>query len=628
MRLTELDEIKRLEQSVHSYYQTKHNSFYRFFCCIDEETDRTQFQKHIRLAALYAKTKQFNKAISGIEQALAESDTLFFDKKMALSMALDYALQSNAKEDREKAYKLQLTYASTLTNVQRIHAYQGLFQTYLEQNCDEKAAQLYRTWMSTVEFEGVPRQYQRDALITLGDLLLKQKKWSDAHVSYVKAEKTASANWPLTRPSAIHQRILTRLLMTSALLNKDTKRSYYKKVLKANEDNLFRIQEKTIQFTGESDSYNTNEYLKFAIQCLLSNGIFENENIPLHFNLLEKSISEKPLQSIPAHSKDVTSSNKKEEKPLAEYEKIKRRLTNNWEQYKIGGYQETIELILKRLLIPRAFSPEQLEKYQVVPPNAALFYGPPGTGKTYIASRIAEHLFDKDHVSVINGPELFSPLVGNSEAKMRGLFDKAKRFPNETFVYIFDEIESLVSKRSTSDSVGATVSNRLTSTLLTVLDGVEKLNNIIVIGVTNFKDNLDEALLRSGRMGENVQFEIGLPKYEDRLAILRVHLQPCIDKGSIDPNLDLDWLAGRTEGFTAADIKALKDTVLGDAIESIVEFTSEGIVFHDEEDETGIMINKSTFERALKSFKHQREDNLLTFPKSSHVLRRSQSAHL
>lgn len=626
MRLTELEEIKHLERSVRSYYQTKHSSFYRFFCCVNEDTDRDQFQKHIRLSALYAKTKQFNKAISGIEQALAESENLLVDKKTALFMALDYALKSKVKENREKAYKLQLTYASILTNEQRVDAYQGLFQTYLVQNCDEKAVQLYRTWMSTVEFDSVPRQYQSDVLIALGDLLLKQKKWSEAHDSYVKAEKRTSPHWPLTRPSALHQRILTRLLMTSALLNKDTKRSYYKKVLKANEEKLFRIQEKTIQFIGESESHNTNEYLKFAIQCLLSNGIFKSENIPLHFNLLEKGISEKTVQSIPAQSKDVTSSNKKEEKPLAEYEKIKMRLTNNWEQYKIGGYQETIELILKRLLIPRAFSPEQLEKYQVVPPNAALFYGPPGTGKTYIASRIAEHLFDKDHVSVINGPELFSPLVGNSEAKMRGLFDKAKRFPNETFVYIFDEIESLVSKRSTSDSVGATVSNRLTSTLLTVLDGVEKLNNIIVIGVTNFKDNLDEALLRSGRMGENVQFKIGLPTFEDRLAILRVHLQPCIDKGSIDPYIDLDWLARQTEGFTAADIKALKDTVLGDAIESLVEFTADGVVFHDEE-ETGVIVNKTVFENALKSFKHMKEQNVLEFPRHSEGLQRSQSAH-
>jgi vesicle-fusing ATPase len=304
---------------------------------------------------------------------------------------------------------------------------------------------------------------------------------------------------------------------------------------------------------------------------------------------------------------------------MPEYLKLQKKLTNNWKKLGIGGYQETIQAILKRLLFPRALSPEMAKKLNVSPPNGALFYGPPGTGKTFIATVIGKHFFDKDHVDIINGPELFNPLVGKSEAQMRALFDKARRHPDETFVYVFDEIEALVAKRSSSDSVGATVGNRLTSTLLTVLDGAEKLNNILVIGVTNFKENLDDALIRSGRMGDH--FEIGLPTYEDRLAILKVHIGPCIEAGTVTPQLDFEWLARETDGFSGADIAQLKRHAVGNMYESLFEFNPEGgVTYHEYEDLSAIQVGKEAFEEALLSVKPKARQEKIDFALKSELL--------
>ncbi|WP_298745502.1 AAA family ATPase [uncultured Microbacterium sp.] len=197
---------------------------------------------------------------------------------------------------------------------------------------------------------------------------------------------------------------------------------------------------------------------------------------------------------------------------------------------------------------------EAFRSMSIKPPKGVLFVGPSGTGKTLMARRIARRV--EASFFVVNGPELSSRYVGDAEAELRELFERAES--RERAIIFFDEIDSVAPSRSdrTHES-----DIRFVSMLLTLMDGMRELANVQVIGSTNRVDSVDPALRRGGRFHVEIYFPN--PSFEDRLRILE---QRCSRAASTQA-LDLALVAQQTDGWPAADVSALWDEAGWTAIE-------------------------------------------------------------
>jgi vesicle-fusing ATPase len=240
----------------------------------------------------------------------------------------------------------------------------------------------------------------------------------------------------------------------------------------------------------------------------------------------------------------------------------------------IGGLDKEISDIFRRAFTTRCYPTEYLAKYGIKHVKGMLFYGPPGTGKTLMARTLANALNCKEF-KVVNGPELFDKYVGESEKKIRELFKEAKKDQEENgddaglHVIVFDEIDALCRARGTINS-GTGVHDGAVNQLLTEIDGVNSLNDIIVIGMTNRKDMIDEAILRPGRLELHV--EVSLPDEKGRLEILKIHTKKMKENKVLDDDVDLEKLAKLTKNYTGADIESLVKLATSNAL-------SEGLNF-------------------------------------------------
>ena len=180
------------------------------------------------------------------------------------------------------------------------------------------------------------------------------------------------------------------------------------------------------------------------------------------------------------------------------------------------------------------------------PPKGILLYGPPGTGKTLIA-KAAAHESEANFIS-IKGPELLSKWVGESEKGVREVFRKARQA--SPCIVFFDEIDAIAPTRGSLGS-DSHVTERVISQLLTELDGLEVLSNVIIIGATNRPDIIDAALLRPGRFDRLLY--VPPPDKEARIQIFKIHTS----KKPLAEDVNIDTLASETEGYTGADIAAL-----------------------------------------------------------------------
>ncbi|MUV57711.1 AAA family ATPase [Halogeometricum sp. CBA1124] len=211
----------------------------------------------------------------------------------------------------------------------------------------------------------------------------------------------------------------------------------------------------------------------------------------------------------------------------------------------IGGLEQQMQEVRETVEMPLE-SPEMFEQVGIQPPSGVLLYGPPGTGKTLLAKAVANES-ESNFISV-KGPELLNKFVGESEKGVREIFKKARE--NAPTVVFFDEIDSIATERgrNTGDSG---VSERVVSQLLTELDGLESLEDVVVVATTNRPDLIDSALLRPGRLDRHVH--VPVPDEDARRAIFAVHTEhkPLAD------DVDLDQLARKTEGYVGADIEAV-----------------------------------------------------------------------
>ncbi|HID17982.1 TPA: AAA family ATPase, partial [Candidatus Bathyarchaeota archaeon] len=228
-----------------------------------------------------------------------------------------------------------------------------------------------------------------------------------------------------------------------------------------------------------------------------------------------------------------------------------------WEE--VGGLEGVKRELRQAVEWPLKY-PEVFSHASVKPPKGILLFGPPGTGKTLLARAVATES-EANFISV-KGPELLSKWVGESEKAVREVFRKARTAAPA--IIFFDEIDAIAPVRGGGHG-DSHVTERVISQLLTELDGIEELRNVVVIAATNRPDMVDPALLRPGRFDRVVH--VPLPDRDARREILKIHF-----KGKpLAEDVDLDTVAGETEGYSGADLAAIANTATMIAIQEFLE---------------------------------------------------------
>ena len=247
----------------------------------------------------------------------------------------------------------------------------------------------------------------------------------------------------------------------------------------------------------------------------------------------------------------------------------------------VGGLSAAKREIVRTVYWPLAYA-DRFERAGIEPPSGVLLYGPPGTGKTLLA-RAAAGLSDANFISV-NGPELLDRYVGESERAVRELFATARE--SAPAVVFFDEVDAISSTRR-GDDTG--VGERVVSQLLTELDGLEPLTDVVVVAATNRPETIDEALLRPGRIETAV--ETPLPDRTARREILAIHTRDT----PLSADVDLDAVARQTTGYSGGDLAALVREAAMLAIETTL---TDGTAAADPT--ADVTVSRADVERALE----------------------------
>jgi transitional endoplasmic reticulum ATPase len=222
----------------------------------------------------------------------------------------------------------------------------------------------------------------------------------------------------------------------------------------------------------------------------------------------------------------------------------------------IGGLGSSVEQVREMVELPLRH-PELFQRLGIDPPKGVLLYGPPGTGKTLLARAVANET--EAQFYHIAGPEIMGSRYGESEERLRQVFQEAAQ--NAPSIIFIDEIDSIAPKR---ENVTGEVERRIVAQLLTLMDGLEPRQNIVVIGATNRRDAIDEALRRPGRFDREIV--IGVPDQRGRREVLAIHTRGM----PLDSNVDLEETARVTYGFVGADLGALVREAAMDALRRIL----------------------------------------------------------
>lgn len=254
----------------------------------------------------------------------------------------------------------------------------------------------------------------------------------------------------------------------------------------------------------------------------------------------------------------------------------------------IGGLTDEVKKIREMVELPLKH-PEIFDKLGIEPPKGVLLHGPPGTGKTLLAKAVANE--SEAHFILLNGPEIMSKFYGESEKKIRDIFDDAEK--NAPSIIFIDEVDAIAPKR---EEVQGEVERRVVSQLLTMMDGLKSRGKIVVIGATNRVNSIDPALRRPGRFDREI--EISVPDKAGRLNILKIHTRNM----PLFKDVNLELLAGKTHGFVGADLSALtKEAAMAVLRKLLPDLNIEGEEAIPQEILDKIVIKGDDFEAALKT---------------------------
>ena len=280
-----------------------------------------------------------------------------------------------------------------------------------------------------------------------------------------------------------------------------------------------------------------------VINSLIDFPVVKNDQIPIMVGLpfiQPQIVAYKVVDIEPEQAVIITKNTIIEfsEKPAAGFEGLKRISYED-----IGGLKDELQRLRETIELPMRH-PELFQKLGIEPPKGVLLYGPPGTGKTLIAKAVASE--SGAHFISIAGPEVISKYYGESEQRLREVFEEARE--NAPSIIFIDELDSITPRR---EEVTGEVERRVVAQLLTMMDGLEERGQVVVIGATNRIDAVDPALRRPGRFDREI--EIGVPSELDRIEIMKIHTRgmPLAD------DVKLEDLSQQTHGFVGADLAAL-----------------------------------------------------------------------
>jgi len=260
----------------------------------------------------------------------------------------------------------------------------------------------------------------------------------------------------------------------------------------------------------------------------------------------------------------------------------------------IGGLSEEVKKVRELVELPLK-RPEIFSRLGIAPPKGVLLFGPPGTGKTLLARAVANET--EANFVVINGPEIMSKFYGESEKKIREVFEEAEK--NAPSIVFIDEIDAIAPKR---EDASGEVEKRVVSQLLTMMDGLQSRGRVVVIGATNRPNAVDPALRRPGRFDREV--EINVPDKDGRLQVLKIHTRNMPLTEDFDPkkkNNYLEVLASKTHGFVGADLESLaKEAAMIVLRRNIHKFNLEDDEEIPQDVLKQLIITKDDFKNALK----------------------------
>ena len=342
----------------------------------------------------------------------------------------------------------------------------------------------------------------------------------------------------------------------------------------ADDVDLKRLANVTHGFVGADLEALTKEAALHALRRILPEIDFEADSVPaeiLNKIIVDMNDFQESLREIePSAMREV----------LVEVPNVK------WTD--IGGLAEVKEELQEAIEWPLKY-PEIFAYMNTAPPKGVLLYGPPGTGKTLLAKAVANES-EANFIS-IKGPELLSKWVGESEKAVREVFRKARQ-ASPTIIF-FDELDSITPVRGGRGD--SQVTERMISQILTELDGLEELKDVVVIGATNRIDIVDPALLRPGRFDKLLR--VPVPDLEARKDILKIHLE----KKPLAEDVKIDQLAEKTEGYTGADLAALCNNASMLVIKEHI--TKSKTIEKAKEKLKDLKINMKDFEKTLEKMK-------------------------
>ncbi|OLS28009.1 MAG: VCP-like ATPase [Candidatus Heimdallarchaeota archaeon LC_2] len=339
---------------------------------------------------------------------------------------------------------------------------------------------------------------------------------------------------------------------------------------------------------GKNDTVEITKLIQMSLnEKILASNQFWNINIGLGKNIQFTVLSTIPKEPIIFNEgTQINSTEKSQTEEDRELDQPKSDIQYHVSYEDIGGLDPVIKKLREMIELPLRY-PEIFDRVGIQPPKGVLLYGPPGTGKTILAKAIASET--SSYFISISGPEIMSKYYGEAENKLREFFQLANE--NSPSIIFIDEIDSITPNRDNSNN---STDSRIVAQLLTLMDGIEDRDNIVVIAATNRENSIDPALRRGGRFDREI--EIGIPDLQSRRDIFEIHTRGM----PLDNDVDLLSLSRQAQGFVGADINiVVKEAALHSIQRIIPEIDFDKVKEVDISILQKIIVKMSDFEKAF-----------------------------